>query len=52
MKEAKLIHKTMHGIKYYSNETDADGYYRLWRSKTHPNYKHWMAIKKKKIATS
>lgn len=41
--ETKLIFKKLDGIKYYSN-TIIDGY-RLWLSKTHPNYKHFTKLK-------
>lgn len=40
MEPAKLIFKKTDGIRYFSNKI-MDGY-RLWESKTHPNYKHFM----------
>lgn len=48
MNEAKLIFKTWDGIRYFSNKIDVQGTYRLWESKSHPAYKHWMKIKVKK----
>ena len=48
MTEAKLIFKTWQGIRYFSNKIDVQGTYRLWESKSHPAYKHWMKIKVKK----
>lgn len=38
----KTLFKKLDGIKYFSNIV-MDGY-RLWESKTHPDYKHWTKI--------
>jgi hypothetical protein len=46
MKDAVLIYKNMHGIKYYSDKITDDEKYRFWESKTHPFYKHFLKIKK------
>lgn len=45
MNPAKLIFKKMDGIKYFSDKIDGDGKYRLWESKTHPKYAHFMKAK-------
>lgn len=48
MNKTKKIYKKVNGINYYSNKLDVTGYYRLWQSNSHPNFKHWEAIKDKK----
>lgn len=41
--KCKTIHKTMDGIKYYSNEIHDN--YQFWISTTHPSYKHFTKLK-------
>jgi len=46
MKKTTLIFKTVDGIKYQSDEININGDYILWRSKSHPQYKHWSKTNK------